>query len=165
MNNSNTANIDDEGSHKENAIYANQTLLKTSIQQPSSSQSKRTLQIVVDQDVTPKKPSKSQVALTRRKRRVLCELTEAEIQARSIPRIENAIQAIDYDTTEQQSSEAQSQTAKSKSDSNSLFKAARQARQKQSISSHIGSQTITTSRGSASDKANSSLQKTHRNLR
>lgn len=164
MNNSNTTIIDDEGGHKENAIYANQTLLKTSIQQPSSSQSKRTLQIVVDQDVTPKKPSKSQVALTR-KRRVLCELTEAEIQARSVPRTENVIQAIDHDTTEQQSSETHPQTAKSKTDSNSLFKAARQARQKQSISSHIGSQTLTTSRGSASDKATSSLQKTHRNLR
>ncbi|PWN37074.1 uncharacterized protein FA14DRAFT_152486 [Meira miltonrushii] len=148
MVNSNPTIIDD--THKENAMHANQIYSSSSHVKPTS-----------QDDVERLKPTKSQVQA--RKRRVLCELTDAEIQARSTPCNEEVIesQPTQSDSTTQQSSE----TSSLSKESHSLFKAARQARQKQSImSKHTGSKPITNSKGSTSDKA-TSLQKPQRNLR
>lgn len=151
MVNINSTTIDDDA-HKENAIHANR-IGKISVQSSSIND----LTAAATDDVGPQKPSKSQIA-TQRKRRVLCELTEAEIQARSSIPCNEGMVATRVTQSNQTTQQAAQEKALQSKQSFSLFKAARQARQKQVNSNQNSTQ------GSSSDKVNS-LHKPQRNLR
>lgn len=135
-----------DDAHKENAIYANQ----------SSNHVKSTSK----QDIERQKPTKSQIQA--RKRRILCELTEAEIQARSIPRNEEVIESNPTQTNS--TSQPTPESSSLPKESHSLFKAARLARRKQSITKKTASQISPNTKETSTDKV-TSIQKPQRNLR
>lgn len=169
----NSTMIDD--AYKENDIHA-----KLEVKTKPSLSSGHAKQQTISDNTEPKKSSKTE--LFNRKRRILCELTEAEIVARSIPHDdrnrglteERVPSDIVLDRTMRHSCGKVAQedqlsnpnkSLHKRDNSSSLFKAARQARQNQSISRHIPSQIVCVRRNLAADKSNNTNQKSLRNLR